>query len=84
MNTEDTMFTLRDENGKEVGCEYFDSIEYKGQEYAVLLLRNEEEGELVFMHVLGDRKFEPLKDQITLNALYGIFQERHADLFEFE
>ncbi|MBQ2627119.1 MAG: hypothetical protein IJG17_04980 [Eubacterium sp.] len=43
-----------------------------------------EEGELVFMHVLSDRKFEPLKDQETLNALYGIFQERHADLFEFE
>ena len=78
------MFTLRDDNGKEVGCEYFDSIEYQGEEYAVLLLKDEEEGELVFMHVLSDRQFEPLKDQETLNALFGIFKERHAELFDFE
>ena len=34
MNTEDTMFTLRDDNVNEVGCEYFDSIEHKGEECA--------------------------------------------------
>ena len=84
MNTEDTMFTIRKDDGTEVGCEYFDSITYEGKEYAILLLKNDEEGELVFMRVLGDRKLEQLRDQETLTALFEIFKERHAAMFEFE
>ncbi|MBR2189967.1 MAG: DUF1292 domain-containing protein [Eubacterium sp.] len=84
MNTEDTMFTIRDENGNEVGCEYFDTIEYDGKEFVVLLLKKDGEGEVVFMHVESDRRFEPIRDQETLSAVFGIFREKWADEFAFD
>ena len=85
MNREETMFTFVDQNtGKETGCEYLDSIEYDEKEYAVILLKGEEEGELVIMQAKSDRQLVPVQDQAALTAVFELFKERWKDSFEFE
>ena len=85
MDRENTMFTFVDQKtGKEVGCEYIDSIQYAGREYAVMLLKEEEEGELVFMHAESDRRLVPVRDQETLTALFTVFKDRWSGEFVFE
>lgn len=91
------LVVLADEDGEGLECEFLDSIEYAGDEYVVLLpyVEDEENGaELLILKVETldelDEDGEPMEQYVSveseelLNTLFGIFQEAHADEFDFE
>ena len=82
------VITLTDENGKEVDFEYMDTIEYKGDEYVVLLPMDENASEVVILLVQPlDEEEEALvsiNDLETLNAVYDIFKDKFKDVFTFQ
>ena len=45
LNEEENILTLTDENGNETAFEYLDVIEYKGEEYLILMPAEEESDE---------------------------------------
>lgn len=90
---DDGIVTMYDENGNGVEFEYLDVIEYEGEEYAMLLPMDVEEGEEDALVIL---KIEPIPgndkeenyvsvdDQDVLNAVFDLFKEKHASEFDFE
>ena len=89
---DDGIVTMYDENGTGVDFEYLDVIEYEGNEYAMLLPMDVEEGEedeLVILKIEpipGNDKEEnyvSVDDQDVLNAVFDLFKEKHADEFDF-
>jgi len=91
------LMILADEDGEGVEVEVLDVIEYEGAEYAVLLpyVEDEEAGaELLILKVEEldevDEDGEHLEQYVSveseelLNTLFAIFQEAHADEFDFE
>jgi len=90
MNEEEevSVLTLTDENGAEINFEYLDCIDYQGKEYLVLLPMEEDAAELVILEVEPvdeeNENYLAVEDEATLNAVYGIFKEKFADVLEFE
>ena len=82
------LLTLTDENGNDVEFEYLDSIDYEGKEYIVLIPADEESCEIVILEVEPvdeeNENYLSVKDEDTLNAVYGIFKERFKDILSFE
>ena len=89
-NDVDNIIVLDDENGNEVEFEFLDLIEYKGEEYIVLfpLEPDEEtEGTVVILKIedAGDEEaYVGIKDNDTLQAVFGIFKERFKDELKFD
>ena len=83
-----SVLTLTDENGAEVEFEYLDCVDYEGKEYLVLLPMEEEAAELVILEVEPvdeeNENYLAVEDEAILNAVYGIFKEKFADILEFE
>ena len=83
-----SVLTLTDENGAEVEFEYLDCVDYEGKEYLVLLPMEEEAAELVILEVEPvdeeNENYLAVEDEAVLNAVYGIFKEKFADILEFE
>lgn len=86
----ENIVTLNDENGNELNFEFLDLIEYKGEEYVVLLPCNEPEddGEVVILRIedAGDEDSESyvcVDDENTVNAVFEIFKEKFKDEFNF-
>ena len=48
---EENLFLLEDENGNEVPFEFVDLMEYEGEEYLFLLPVEDDDGEVVILHV---------------------------------
>ena len=85
---EESILTLTDENGNDVDFEYMDCIEYEGKEYLVLMPAEEGANEIVILEVEPvDEETEnylSVDDEAVLNAVFGIFKERYADVLTFE
>ena len=85
---ESELLILTDENGEDVEFEYLDSIDYEGKEYIVLIPADEESSEIVILEVEPvdeeNENYLSVKDEDTLNAVYGIFKERFKDILSFE
>ena len=83
-----SILTLTDENGVDTTFEYLDCVEYEGVEYLVLMPEGDESGEIVILEVEPvDEELEnylAVEDEAVLNAVYGIFKERFADVLTFE
>ena len=84
-----SILTLTDENGEDVEFEYLDCIEYQGKEYLVLMpLAEEESGEIVILEVEPvdeeNENYLAVSDEAVLEAVYGIFKEKFADVLSFE
>ena len=86
-----SILTLTDENGADIDFEYLDCIEYQEKEYLILMPVVEEEedaGEIVILEVEPvDEETEnylAVSDEDVLEAVYGIFKERYADMLTFE
>ena len=66
--------------------EYLDCIEYEGKEYLVLM--PEESNEIVILEIEPvdeeNENYLAVDDEATLDAVYGIFKEKFADILEFE
>ena len=86
-NEEMDMITLTDENGKEVPCEFLDTVEMDGKLYCVVqpLVDSEEyeEGSCYIFHITdnGDETVDltPIEDEGELNAVFEKFLENNSD-----
>ena len=83
-----SILTLTDENGADVDFEYLDCIEYQDKEYLVLMPLEEESNEIVILEVEPvdeeNENYLAVSDEAVLDAVYGIFKERYADVLTFE
>ena len=85
---EESTLVLTDENGVDQEFEYLDCIEYEGKEYLVLIPAEEEANEIVIREIQPvdeeNENYLAVEDEAVLNAVYGIFKERFADVLTFE
>lgn len=86
----ESIVTLADENGSDVTFEYLDLIEYKGDEYVVLLpVEGNEDDEVIILKVEpipgseDEESYVSVDDEETLFAIFDIFKEHFADEFDF-
>ena len=84
---EQNILTLTDENGVETAFEYLDVIEYKGDEYLILMPAEEESDEIVILLIEPvdeeNENYLAVDDEATLMAVYEIFKERYQDVLTF-
>ena len=84
---EQNILTLTDENGVETAFEYLDVIEYKGEEYLILMPAEEESDEIVILLIEPvdeeNENYLAVEDEATLMAVYEIFKERYKDVLTF-
>ena len=85
---EESTLVLTDENGVDQEFEYLDCIEYEGKEYLVLIPAEEEANEIVILEIEPvdeeNENYLAVEDEEIMNAVYGIFKERFADVLTFE
>ena len=85
---DDMTITLKDEDGNEVEFDLCDSIEYEGNDYVVLLPKDEEE--LIILQVDDENSDDEeivyigVEDEDVLTAVYEIFKEHAGDEYDFE
>ena len=81
------MLSLLDEEGNEVLFEVLDMIEYKDENY-VVLLQEGEEVDVVILKVteIDDTQdqFSPVESEEDVVAIFELFKERCKDDFDFE
>ena len=84
---EQNILTLTDENGVETAFEYLDVIEYKGEEYLILMPAEEDADEIVILLIEPvdeeNENYLAVEDEKTLAAVYEIFKERYKDVLTF-
>ena len=87
LEEDDGIIVLNDEDGNEVSFEFLDLIEYSGEEYVVLLPVEDENGEVVILHVESineeEDAFEGVESEEILEAVFEIFKEKFKDEFDF-
>ena len=83
-----SILTLTDENGNDVEFEYMDCIEYEGKEYLVLMPAEDDSDEIVILEIEPvdeeNENYLSVGDEAVLNAGFGIFKEKYADVLTFE
>ena len=77
---DESMIILQGEYGDEIVFEILDLIEYKGQEYAVLLAEDAD-GEVTILKVeesanLDENTYIWIDDEEILDAVFDIFMEK--------
>ncbi|MGI6364784.1 MAG: DUF1292 domain-containing protein [Bacillota bacterium] len=77
---------LTDDEGNELECEYLDTINYQGKDYAILypLDQDEDEGAVLIMEVVAtddEEELLPVEDEDLLDAIFAEFM-RIAELEE--
>ncbi|MBQ2614800.1 MAG: DUF1292 domain-containing protein [Clostridia bacterium] len=81
---------LIDEDGNTVTFEHLDTVQYQGNDYVICIPYDEDEEvvtEVVIFQIHKDKEedcLEQVEDGEILSAVYRLFQDRNADLFEFE
>lgn len=85
----DNTIILHNENGEKILFEFLDLIEYDGEEYVVLLPKDESDaGEVVILKVdetdsEDEEAYTSVDDEKTLQAVFNIFKEKFKDEFNF-
>ena len=90
----DNIIVFNDENGDEVEFEFLDLVEYKDEEYVILLPKEdnsyEEDGadEVVILKIENtgnsdEESYTSVEDEGTLQAVFEIFREKFKDDFNF-
>ena len=81
------MLSLLDEEGNEVLFEVLDMIEYKAENYVVLLPEGEEVDVVILKVTAIDDtqdQFSPVESEEDVMAIFELFKERCKDDFDFE
>ncbi len=89
---EDIIVLFDEEENKEIPCEWLDSVEYEGSQYAVVLPVDSEDGTVLIMEMIPDGDsddeeswlFNGIEDQSVLDAVYELFKKNNGDEFDFE
>ncbi len=82
------IITLTDESGAPVRFELLDVIEYRGEDYAVLLPADEDAEMFTILLAAQDPAdpedylFSGIDDQKTIDAVFEKFRKRHPEIFE--
>lgn len=85
----DNTVTLTDEFGNDIEFEFLDLIEYDGEEYVVLLPREDDCTEVVILQIeenADDDEHEnylSVEDNDTLMAVFNIFKEKFKEDYNF-
>lgn len=86
----DNTIILNDENGEEVEFEFLDLIEYDGEEYVVLLPKDDSDDveEVVILKAgesdnEDEESYTSVDDEETLQAVFNIFKEKFKNEFNF-
>lgn len=86
----DNTIILNDENGEAVEFEFLDLIEYEGEEYVVLLPKDDADDaeEVVILKVdeadsEDEEAYISVDDEETLQTVFNIFKEKFKDEFNF-
>ena len=88
MNNDNTI-VLIDEDGQPVRFEFLDLLEYRGEEYVVLIPEEESEeaDEVVILKVEHTNDEEDsyvgVEDERLLDRIFAVFKERNKDEFNF-
>ena len=88
MDELDNIIELNDEHGKAIKFEFLDLVEFKNEEYVVLLPTDDNADEVVILKVDNDENSEEesyvsVEDQNTLDAVIQVFKEKFKDEFNF-
>ena len=89
---ENIIVLFDEEENKEIPCEWLDSVEYEGSQYAVVLPVDSEDGTVLIMEMIPDDDsddeeswlFNGIEDQEVLDAVYELFKKNNGDEFDFE
>lgn len=89
---ENIIVLFDEEENKEIPCEWLDSVEYEGSQYAVVLPVDSEDGTVLIMEMIPDDDsddeeswlFNGIEDQKVLDAVYELFKKNNGDEFDFE
>ena len=84
---ENETITLLDENGKEIQCEYLDTVDYEGKMYCVVTpvegAEDYEEGScyIFLINDNGDETVDllPVEDSNVLDAVFEKFLENYSE-----
>ena len=87
---DEDIIVLTDETGADVRFELLDVVEYRGDDYAVLLPADEDAE--MFTILLAepdpanaeDYVFSGIDDQKTIDAVFAKFKKRNPEIFEAE
>ena len=87
---DEDIIVLTDETGADVRFELLDVVEYRGDDYAVLLPADEDAE--MFTILLAepdpanaeDYVFSGIDDQETIDAVFAKFKKRNPEIFEAE
>jgi len=89
----DNIITLIDENGQEIEFEFLDLIEYRGNEFVILLPvvdeMDDKENDEVLILMLEEtedpetEEYVSVDDEEVLNTVFGLFKDRCREDFSF-
>ncbi len=90
---DDNIIVLFDEEeNKEMPCEWLDSVEYEGSQYAVVIPCDSEDGTVLIMEMIPDDEtddeeswlFNGVENKEVLDTVYEIFKKNNSDMFDFQ
>ncbi len=84
----ENIIVLNDENGNEEPFEFLDLIEYKNEEYVVLLPADDEADQVLILKLeesedSDTEAYVSVDDDDVLQAVFEIFKRKFADEFNF-
>jgi len=85
-NEETNIIVLNDEDGNDVEFEFLDLIEYKGEEYVVLIPPDDDIVVILRIVTSDDgntEDFVGIEDEVLLGEVFNLFKEKNADLYDF-
>lgn len=89
-NEMEDFVVMTDEDGNEVQFEFLDIVEFEGEEYAVMLPVEDEDGLVLITKIVPDEEdsemecYIPVEDDALLDKIYDLFKERNQEEFNFE
>lgn len=87
LDEENSIIELEDEDGNKVEFELLDYIEYKGEDFIVMLPLDDDSSVIILkVEPLDDENenYVPIEDEAKVNKIFELFKERNAELYDFD
>lgn len=84
----DNTIVLTDDDGNDVEFEFLDLVPYNGDEYVVMLPKEDDADEVVILKLApgeteDEESYEGVEDDEILQAVFDIFKDKFKDEFDF-
>lgn len=84
----ENIICLTDEHGEEVEFEFLDLVEYKGEEYVILIPAEDSDGEVLILRIEElneeEESYCSVEDETVLQAVFDLFKEKFTMFNEEE